>query len=106
MPNTLTMYPLSISCGCLLAMVAGIHAHSLKVDLNPPDRRGDVLTPDWDNWGWQTGASGSRSFGEVTVTFLSASTHPIGALLNKGLLDYGVHLGCDGIAVANRDSGD
>lgn len=75
------------------------HAEELKVDLNPPDRRGDVLTPHWENWGWQNGPSGSRTFGRVTVTFKSGSGKTLNSVLFKGLLDYGVHIGCDGVAV-------
>lgn len=71
----------------------------LKVDLNPPDRRGEALTPHWENWAWQDGISGSQTYGAVTVTFKPASAKSLGHVIFKGLLDYGVHTGCDGIAV-------
>jgi len=80
------------------------HGAELKVDLNPPDRRGDVLTPHWENWAWQDGAVGSRTFGSVTVTFKPATAKALGHVWYKGLLDYGVHLGCDGIAVTEPGS--
>jgi hypothetical protein len=69
------------------------------VDLNPPDRRGDVLMPHWENWAWQDGPSGSRTFGNVAVTFKPGSAKILSHIFFKGLLDYGVHMGCDGIAV-------
>ena len=76
----------------------------VKVDINPPDRRGDVLTPHWENWPWQNGPSGSRTFGGVTVTFKAVSGKMLSSVLYKGLLDFGVHMGCDGIAVSEAGS--
>jgi hypothetical protein len=75
----------------------------LKVDLNPPERRGDVLTPHWENWPWQDGASGSRTFGDgLNITFKPVSAKTLGHVFFKGLIDYGVHMGCDGIAVTEK----
>lgn len=84
-----------------------ILATELKGDLNPPDRRGDVLSPHWENWAWHDGKSGSQTFGPVTVTFKPATAKSLNLVWFKGLLDYGVHLGCDGIAVTepNADAG-
>jgi hypothetical protein len=95
------------SIGCyIVALFAATFAvgAELKVDLNPPDRRGDVLMPHWENWAWQDGASGSRTFGGVTVTFKPASAKTLGHVFYKGLLDYGVHMGCDGIAVTEPNT--
>lgn len=83
--------------GILLATV--VQGAELKVDLNPPDRRGDILTPHWENWAWQDGPTSSKAFGNVTVTFKPASAKTLGHVFFKGLLDYNVHMGCDGIAV-------
>lgn len=85
---------LCVAAGCSLALGA-----ELKVDLNPPDRRGDVLSPHWENWPWEEGRSGSRTFGDVTVTFKPVAAKALSLVWFKGLLDYGVHMGCDGIAV-------
>jgi hypothetical protein len=84
---------------CLLATTVAVLGAPVKVDLNPFDRRGDVLSPHCENWGWEEGGSGSRTFGDVTVSFKPVSTNRLGLVWYKGLLDYGVHLGCDGIAV-------
>jgi hypothetical protein len=92
-----------VTCfGLLCASLA--FAGELKVDLNPPERRGDILTPHWENWAWQDGASGSRTFNGVTVTFKPPSAKTLGYVFYKGLLDYGVHMGCDGIAVTERNA--
>jgi hypothetical protein len=74
-------------------------AAELKVDLNPPERRTDILTPHWENWAWPEGPSGSRNFGDVTVTFRAAPGGALAPVLFKGLLDYGAHMACDGIVV-------
>jgi len=82
-----------------------IQAGELKVDLNPPDRRGDVLTPHWENWAWHEGKSGTQIFGHVTVTFRAAPDGVLEPVLFKGLLDYGAHMACDGIAVKKPADG-
>ena len=79
--------------------LCGAIAGELKVDLNPPDRRSDVLMPHWENWSWQDGPSGSRTFGDVTVSFKPAKAKALEHVWYKGLVDYGVHMGLDGIAV-------
>ena len=68
---------LSIIAERLLLFAASIHANELKVDLNPPDARKDILTPHWENWAWHEGASGSQTFGDVTVTFRSSSSNSV-----------------------------
>ena len=77
----------------------GGQAAELKVDLNPPERRTDILTPHWENWAWPEGPSGSRDFADVTVTFRAAPAGVLAPVLFKGLLDYGAHMACDGIVV-------
>src|SRR6266481_3532591 len=87
---------------CLMMAWALAAQADLKVDLNPPDRRGDVLTPHWENWGWQDGPSGSRTFGSVTVTFRPATAKTLDHVWTKSYLDYGVHTVLDGIAVTEK----
>lgn len=81
------------------ALTAPLPARELKVDLNPPDRRTDWLTPHWGNWAWTEGKSGSQTFGEITVTLRAAPDGVLTPVLFKGLLDYGAHMACDGVAV-------
>ena len=52
--------------GVLMVWSATSPATGLRVDLNPPERRTDLLTPHWENWAWHEGQSGSQSFGNVT----------------------------------------
>ena len=82
----------------LLAPVAVILAGELRVDLNPPNRQGDVLTPHWENWSWREGKTGSQKFGDVTVTFRASTNAVLSPILFKGLLEE-MHMGCDGITV-------
>jgi hypothetical protein len=94
----------SLTFGNVLACLLGcasVGAAELKVDLNPPDRRGDVLSPHWENWAWHEGKSGAQSFGEVTVAFRTAGDEILSPVLFKGLLDFGAHMACDGIALKN-----
>ena len=84
--------------------VAGQTA-GLRVDLNPPERRTDILTPHWENWAWHEGNSDSQTFGGVTVTFRAAPPAVLTPVLFKGLLDYGAHMACDGIVVG-KSTGD
>jgi hypothetical protein len=89
----------------LLAVAAVAGAGELKVDLNPPDRRGDVLTPHWENWAWHEGNSGSQQFGGVTVAFHAAANETLAPVLFKGLLDYHASMAADGFVVKNPKSG-
>ena len=89
----ITIFPLLFACA------AG--AAELKVDLNPPDTRQDILTPHWENWAWHTGASGSRTFGNITVTFRAPANEVLAPVLYKGLLDFGATMAADGIALKN-----
>jgi hypothetical protein len=88
----------------LLAVVAASHAGELKVDLNPPDNRKDLLTSHWENWAWREGNSGSQNFGDVTVAFRAATNEILSPVLFKGSLDYGATMAADGIASKNSSS--
>ena len=100
----------SIQYSVLLAGMAGviwpIHATELKVDLNPPDRRGDVLTPHWENWPCKEGSVISNTFKGITVTFRAAPGMILKPVLFKGALDYGAHMAADGIALERSTSSD
>ncbi|HEY5346105.1 MAG TPA: thrombospondin type 3 repeat-containing protein [Verrucomicrobiae bacterium] len=91
-------FPVAIFC-LLFAFAAD--AAELKVDLNPPDNRKDILTPHWENWAWHEGASGSQTFGNVTVTFRAATNEMLAPIWFKGLLDFGATMAADGIALKN-----
>jgi hypothetical protein len=89
----------------ILAFGALVHAAELKVDLNPPDNRKDLLTPHWENWAWREGGSASQTFGNVTVTFRAATNEVLSPVLFKGSLDYGATMAADGIVSKNSSSG-
>src|SRR5450756_372248 len=91
---------------CLLAATAVTHAAELKVDINPPDRRGDVLSPHWENWAWHEGAFGSEKFGDVTVTFRAATNEILSPILYKAAMDSGARMAADGFVVKNPDGGE
>jgi hypothetical protein len=88
----------TITLGWLVA-AAATWAAPLKADLNPPDPRRDFLTLHWENWAWPEAKSASNKFGEVTITLTAASAKSLSPVWFKGLLDYGVHMGLDGIAL-------
>jgi hypothetical protein len=80
-------------------------ADALKVDLNPPENRKDILTPHWENWTWHGAKSSSQVFGQVTVTFRPLPpAGEIAPILFKGLLDDGATMAADGI-VSKNDGG-
>ena len=89
----------------LLALGAIVHADGLKVDLNPPETRKDILTPHWENWAWHEGKSGSQTFGDVTVTFRAAQDGMLSPVLYKGSLDYDATMAADGITSGNSTNG-
>lgn len=95
---------LTLLCSSLPG-IGFVHATGFKVDLNPPDRRGDVMTPHWENWAWREGSSGSSTFGGVSVTLRAAGNGTLSPILYKGLLDYGMHMGCDGVVVKSPGDG-
>lgn len=88
----------------LLAPVTVVLAGELKVDLNPPDRRGDVIMPHWENWAWREGNVGSQKFGTVTVAFRATSNAVLSPILFKGLLET-MHMGCDGMVISKGGGG-
>ena len=77
----------------------------MKVDLNPPDTRKDILTPHWENWAWHEGKSGSKTFGGVKVTFRVVSDGVLTPVLFKGALDFGATMAADGITSGNSTNG-
>jgi len=89
------VYPILLSA-CL---ASNAPADTIKVDLNPPDARKDFLTPHWSNWAWRETHSASQTFGDVTVTFRSATNEVLSPILFKGLLDYGATMAADGIII-------
>ncbi len=91
-------YTLTLCVGAA-ALAGTLPAAELRVDLNPPERRTDILSPHRENWAWTEGASGSRTFGGVTVTFRAVPAGVLAPVLFKGLLDYDAHMACDGIVV-------
>ena len=92
--------------GMLAASFAlSLNAAELRVDLNPPDNRKDLLTPHWENWAWHGGNSGSQTFGGVTVTFCAATNEVLLPVLFKGSLDYDATMAADGIVSKNSSSG-
>jgi len=90
-----------MTCSVFLALAASARADILRVDLNPPERRTDILTPHWENWAWREGASGSNVFGAVTVAFRAYAKGSLSPVLFKGTLDYGAHMASDGFVVKN-----
>ena len=90
----------TVATFCLFSAFA-VAAAELKVDLNPPDARKDILTPHWENWAWHEGASGSQTYGHVTVTFRATANELIAPVWFKGLLDSGATMAADGIALKN-----
>jgi len=82
----------------LLPLVGADLRTPLRVDLNPANGRGDILTRGWDNWAVE-GPSPSRNFGTLTVT-LKASK-PLAVRWYKPLLVQGATLTSDGVAATD-----
>jgi hypothetical protein len=99
------MKPTGKIIGTALVFAALVQATELKVDLNPPGSRKDVLTPHWENWTWHEGASATQAFGAVTVTFRTATNEMLSPVLFKSLLDSGATMAADGIVVKNLTNG-
>src|SRR6266853_5997562 len=78
-------------------------AAELKVDLNPGDRRGEALSPHWENWACKEASSLTNRFGEITVVFRASGDSSLTPVLYKGALDYGAHMAADGIATTGKD---
>jgi hypothetical protein len=104
------VYSLLLS-GCLAGALRG---EAVKVDLNPPGARKDLLTPHWANWAWREGQSDSQQFGGVTVMFRvaagtaalpGATSEKLSPVVYKGLIDYGATLAADGIAIEKPVNG-
>jgi hypothetical protein len=79
-----------------IGLVAGAgRAAPLRVDINPDNGRGDVVTTGAENWPFDP-ARPSRAFGGVTVTLRSPS--PMAVRWHKPLLVHGATLTSDGVA--------
>ena len=72
------------------------------MDLNPPERRGDVLTPHWENWPCKEARVLSNKFGNITFVFKAPDGSSFTPILNKAALDYGAHMVVDGIATKGK----
>jgi len=91
---------------CLVfGFAAAAAAGELRVDLNPPDARKDILTPNWENWAWHEGNAGTQTFGAVTVTFRATPAGLLSPVLYKGSLDDGATMSADGITLKNATNG-
>ncbi|MCS7089511.1 MAG: T9SS C-terminal target domain-containing protein [Verrucomicrobiota bacterium] len=85
--------------GCFLALnIRG--AQPLRVDLNPPEPRRDVLAPGWQGWPWHDSWEASRDFGGIRVTLRTHPSNRVALVWVKGFLDDGVRLGSDGVTVS------
>ncbi len=67
----------------------------LKVDVNPPLGRSDLLTPEWENW-TVSGAEASQRFNEVKLTIRSEA--PLESRWYKPFLGPGSTVVSDGVA--------
>lgn len=79
-----------------LMLAVGVGAAApLRVDLNPNNGRGDVLSPWRENWPFDP-AKPSRTFGGLSVSLRSAS--PLVVRWYKPLLVHGATMTSDGVA--------
>ncbi len=76
------------------------------MDLNPPDRRGDVLTPHWENWAAHEGIVVTQTFGAVKVSFRVATNELLSPTLFKGALDFHASMAADGLVIKNPSAGE
>jgi hypothetical protein len=91
----------ALSCACTARA-------SLKVDLNPDNKRSDVLTPEWADWRVRDGvATDSRTFGPITVTLRQSGPAGQGLTADwwKPGLDYPAHMASDGAFVKGGEKG-
>src|SRR5205809_3636583 len=98
------MFRFQSLCSMLAGALLSVHAAELKVDLNPADRKGDALSPHWENWPCREGTVLSNKFGEITVVFRATNGAVFVPLLNKAALDYAAHMAADGIATRGSGS--
>jgi hypothetical protein len=89
------------SIGLFFCMIVVAQANPLKVDLNSSENRRDALTDHGENWAWNAGKSGDKTFGAVTVSFRVVSAGNISSVLFKALLDSGATMAADGIVTGN-----
>src|SRR4051794_35277880 len=94
--------PMKAACLVLLfplVVSAAEPGRPLRVDLNPPNGRGDIVTPEAENWAFVVD-SPSRRFGDVSVALRSPS--PLAVRWYKPLLVHGPTLTSDGVAADGR----
>jgi hypothetical protein len=91
------MIKLTVGLAAWLAAVPAGAGAPLKVDLNPPLGRADILTPEWENWSVE-GAAPERAFGAVSVTLRSRA--PLRGVWYKPTLADGSTMASDGVAAA------
>jgi hypothetical protein len=90
----------------LAPLVPPAHA-GVKVDIGPDSPRGDLVTPEWQNWKVPEGPSASATFGDVTVTLRKAGSVGTGLAAGywKGGLAQGATMASDGVFVKDGDHG-
>ena len=100
-------FPVKILPALLLAVATtGAVAAGLKVDLNPSERRTDILTPHWQHWTWHDGSTGSQTYDGITVTFRVKPDETLSSILFKASLDYGAHMATHGLVTRNTNTYD
>lgn len=92
---------LAAGATCLSAAIAG----PLRVDLNPDNGRGDVLSPGIQNWPIAAGREVSRDFGPLTITLRRPGSPATGLIAGwwKAGYDSGAVLASDGVTVAGNE---
>ncbi|WP_165072441.1 pectate lyase family protein [Paludisphaera rhizosphaerae] len=87
----------AIPTACALILAAAAGDASIRVDLNPDNGRGDVVTQGRENWPFNP-THPSREFAGVAVAFRSQS--PLVVRWYKPLLAYGATQASDGVAAS------
>src|SRR5262245_24378572 len=88
----------------LTPLVPAAHA-GVKVDIGPDSPRGDLITPEWQNWKVPERPSASATFGDVTVTLRKVGSVGMGLAAGywKGGLAQGATMASDGVFVKDGD---
>jgi len=73
------------------------YSRELKVDLNPPFARKDILKPNWENWTFQQEQSDLKNYGDITITFRTETGTAISHAWYKPLLLNDAWMAADGI---------
>ncbi len=88
---------------CLLSLVLAVGsavAAGPRVDVNPDMARGDILSPDWENWKIRDGTSATATFGGLTFTLKAGSGRKLVGGWWKPGLDHPARMASDGATVA------